>query len=235
MGCTCTCSHPTPLPRPPSNTNAQTCATLRGMRVVYYTSRGTQRMETTVLHTYLRWCGVALLAGLVAMLLVGLGLYLGWQVTPRHLFETARTNWATEPLQRYRLIIERPSLRCQQDVIVQDEEIVEVLADNCPIELLTMTELYDRIARLDGLSSGSQSPPGICGCEWQLRAEIRYAPDLRYPVQVAVSDQRVIDWAEEACWEHLLIYHELPACEVPLQGSAPRITNVVLIPLIPMP
>lgn len=175
--------------------------------------------------------GRALLASLLVATIVSVGMILGWQTAPLREFNEARDEWLNDPIPRYRLVIERPSLHCQQNVVIQNERIIEIIEDTCPIELLTMTDLYDRIGRLDGLASVTRFPTGMCGCEWELNAHITYDHANGYPAQVAISDRRTIDWTERSCWQHFVVNGEFPECDVPFLFGQPRITNVSIIPM----
>jgi hypothetical protein len=173
----------------------------------------------------------ALLAASVIAAMLGGGALVAWHFSPAHQFHTARTRWQQQPIPHYRLIIERPSLNCRQDVEVRNEQIVRTMVHNCPIELLTMTDLFDRIAWLDGLHSTMNFPGGGCGCESYLRAYVVYHPEHAYPVEVGISDRRRFNWREPACWQHMLTHGALPECDATFLFGQPRITNITLTAL----
>lgn len=182
---------------------------------------------------YLRAAARAVLAGALVLLLVGGLALLAWQYAPTQVFAAARQHWNAAPIPHYRLVIERPTLNCQQDVEVQNERIVQVFEHNCPIEMLTMTDLFDRIAWLDGLASFGMFTPNACSCESKLNATVAYENRLGYrvPARVGIADQRIVPWGERVCWQHLLTHGALPECDVPFLSGQPRITNISLTPL----
>jgi hypothetical protein len=180
---------------------------------------------------YQRYLWWSLLLGSTVAALVGVLSAAVWQVAPSREFERARTHWQAQPVERYRLIIDRPPINCKQDVEVHNERIVDVRVDTCPIRLLTVNDLFDRIAMLDGLDTERFSPTGVCTCSSVLNAEVNYHPELGYPVQVGISDRRTLDWSKHACWQHVLREGQLPECDAGFLTSKPRITEISLIPL----
>lgn len=173
----------------------------------------------------------ALLIGGAVATILGAGLVAAWHFTPINQFQTAREYWQTNPLPRYRLVIERPSLNCQQDVIIHNEQIAEVIEHNCPIELLTMTTLFDRIARLDGFANSGRFPADSCTCQSELHADVVYDPLLYYPSEVTISDRRVVQWNEQNCWRQIVLDGGLPECNDPFLFGQPRVTNISVTPL----
>jgi hypothetical protein len=175
---------------------------------------------------------MALLAGTALALVLAAvgGIY--WQSSPAQVFAEARAYWQENPVPRYRLVIERPMLNCQQDVIVEHEQIVPDTGQNsCPIETLTMTGLFDRVARLDGEEHIEFFSSGRCVCQSVLRATVFYDQELGYPSEIGIADQRVFDWDNSACWQHMLLHGKLPDCNARFLFPQPRITNVSLTPL----
>jgi hypothetical protein len=180
---------------------------------------------------YQRYIWWSLLAGSIVAALVGVLGTAAWHTAPGRDFERAREHWEAQPIERYRLIIDRPPINCKQDVEVRNERIVRVLTDTCPIRLLTVEDLFDRIAMLDGLDTERFSPSGVCACSSVLNAEVMYHPDLGYPVRVGITDRRTLDWSKQACWRHMLREGGLPECDASFIASKPRITEISLIPL----
>jgi hypothetical protein len=180
---------------------------------------------------YQRYIGWALLAGVLMALVIGVIGALGWYFAPMATFREAQERWQQQPVPHYRLVIERPSLACQQDVEVRHEQIVRVFEHTCPIELLTMTDLFERIANLDGMSNFSFISQGVCACQSELHAHVVYDTDLGYPTRVGIADRRTINMFEESCWQRLLMQGSLPECNVPFLPGDPRITNISLTPL----
>jgi hypothetical protein len=182
---------------------------------------------------YFRAAARAVLAGALVLLLVGVLALVAWQYAPTQVFAAARAHWDSSPIPRYRLVIARPSLNCQQDVEVHNERIVRVFEHNCPIEMLTMTDLFDRIAWLDGLESFGMFTPNACACESRLNATVAYEERLGYrlPSKVGIADQRVVAWGERVCWQHMLTHGKLPECDIPFLSGQPRITTISLTPL----
>lgn len=181
---------------------------------------------------YQRYVWLSLLAGsAIAVLVAGAGL-LAWQTAPMRVFAEARERWSVHPIPRYRLIIERPSLHCQQDVEVEDERIVQVFRHDCPIEMLTVTALFERIADLDGSEPfGLFASAEACGCEAVLDAQVVFDATHGYPVEVGIADRRKVGWQEASCWRYMLVNGALPACDVPLLFTQPRLTTIQVIPL----
>jgi hypothetical protein len=175
--------------------------------------------------------GWSLLTSSILTALLGVVALLAWQSSPMQEFQAARARWADNPLPHYRLVIERPSLSCQQDVEIINEQIVNVIEHNCPIEMLTMTDLYERIDMLDGQPNFAFFPSGGCGCMGELNAHISYHPELGYPQQVGIADRRVFELGNTTCWRQVLTRGELPECDLPVLFGESRITNISLTPL----
>lgn len=180
---------------------------------------------------YTWYMGWAVVVGSVTAAIVGAGALFAWHTAPAIRFAQAEAYWRTRPIPHYRLVIERPSLHCQQDVEVIDEQIVQIYEDTCPIELLTMTELFERIARLDGDEPFGMFATEACGCAPTLNAYVTYDTRLSYPREIGIADQRRVDWLAPDCWQYILVNGGLPECDFPLLSGPPRITNVVLTPL----
>lgn len=176
----------------------------------------------------------ALIAGSITAIVVAMIAVVGWQRSPAAEFNRARAAWQRNAVAHYRLVIERPQIWCQQDVEVQNEQIVTVIENNCPIESLTVSMLYDRIADLDGLQTDAFLPVNLCTCRSELQARVRYDPDLSYPIGVTITEVREVNWRELSCWQALLRQEELPICDLPPALAQPRITHISLIPLSPV-
>lgn len=196
------------------------------------------RMAINVMHTgdtverwYTWYIWRALLLGATAATLLGAITLLGWEYAPARRFNEARMQWMEQPIPRYRLVIERPLLNCQQDLEVRHERVVQVFEHTCPIEELTMTDLFNRIDRLDGLNNLGFLNTRTCGCESFINAAVQYDQELGYPTRVALFDRRVVNWRAGACWQHILMHGALPECDVPFLFSEPRVTNISLTPL----
>lgn len=173
----------------------------------------------------------SLLAGSAAAIVLAVGCLVAWQTAPITIFRDVRQAWDAAPVPHYRLIIQRPSLHCQQDVEIINEQIVQVFEHSCPIEMLTMSELLDRIAWLDGLDNFDSFMVADCPCESQLNATVAYDADTSYPTEVNVSDRRIFNWHNTACWRHFLTQGQLPECDAPFFVAQPRMTTISLIPL----
>lgn len=181
---------------------------------------------------YRRYVWLSLLNGSAIAILVSVTGLLAWQTAPMSLFAQARAHWRMHAIPHYRLIIERPSLHCKQDVEVQHERIVQVFRHDCPIEMLTVTGLFQRIAELDGSEPfGLFIDTNRCGCETVLHAQAAFDRTYGYPVEVGISDQRKINWSEASCWRYAFIYGKLPECDAPLLPGQPRMTQIQVIPL----
>jgi hypothetical protein len=180
---------------------------------------------------YQRYVWWSLLAGVLVALVVGVVGALGWYFAPMTTFHEAQARWRERPVPHYRLVIERPSLACQQDVEVRHEQIVRVFEHTCPIEMLTMTDLFERIAQLDGMSNFSFISQGVCACQSELHAHVVYDSELGYPSEVGIADRRTINMFAQSCWQYLLMQGSLPECNVPFVPGDPRITNISLTPL----
>ncbi len=185
-------------------------------------------------HSYSRYIQRALLAGsIAAVVLAGLVL-LGWYFSPVAQFNRARSVWEHRAVGHYRLMIERPQIWCMQDVEVRNETIVDVIENNCPIESLTVSSLYDRIADLDGMQTDAFLPLSMCTCRSELQARVSYHPELSYPTGVTITEIREVNWREFSCWRALVLQEDLPTCDLPPALAQPRITHISLIPLSPV-
>ncbi len=184
---------------------------------------------------FFQWhMGRALLLGSGLAMLLGLLGSVGWYVSPAAEFNRARSAWQAQPVPHYRLVIERPQIWCQQDVEVYHEQITQVIENTCPIESLTVTTLFQRIAALDGQRTEAFLPTNLCTCTSALQASVVYDPVQSFPREVTIVEQRGINWQELSCWRALLLFEPLPACDLPPALAQPRITHISLIPLVPL-
>lgn len=179
-----------------------------------------------------RWhVGFALAASTCLAVLMSLIGAIAWQRSDNHQFMQAWQHWQSNPVPRYRLVIERPLLWCQQDVAIRNERIVDVLQNDCPIESLTVSTLFQRIAQLDGRATEYLFPIDVCTCHSELNASVVYDETYAYPAEVTIIETRRVDWQEPACWRMLVAGEQLPDCELPVAMAQPRITTISLIPL----
>lgn len=176
----------------------------------------------------------ALLLGSGLTLLLWLLGMVGWYVSPAAEFNRARSAWQAQPVPHYRLVIERPQIWCQQDVEVRYEQIAQVIENTCPIESLTVSTLFQRIADLDGQRTDAFLPRNLCTCTSALQASVVYDSEQSFPREVTIVEQRGINWRELSCWRDLLLLEPLPACDLPPALAQPRITHISLIPLVPV-
>ncbi|NJO05241.1 MAG: hypothetical protein HC876_06795 [Chloroflexaceae bacterium] len=181
--------------------------------------------------SYYWYLGWILSVGTVLAVLIGVIGGVAWQYSSVHAFIRARNAWEANAVPHYRLVIERPQIWCQQDVEVMNEQIVHVIENNCPIESLNVSMLFDRIADLDGYEAADLFPVDTCPCRSVLDANVVYDPEYGYPTEVIIQETRTVSWREPGCWRMVLAQEELPACALPVAMAQPRITHILLIPL----
>lgn len=150
-----------------------------------------------------RWPAIILLAGLV--LCAALGLAFALAPSRAGELQRARARWDARPFMHYRLVTEHSGGlgACRQDVEVQRERVVAVLANDCAREPLTVSNLFLDIERYE-LTIGGRCGPNGCSCDGPIAVEAQFDEQLGYPARYQVRTRPDLRWQYADYWRSLL-------------------------------
>ena len=172
----------------------------------------------------------ALLAGTAVLLALGMaaGLALARPSSPAARAAAqrdAQQRWGSRAFSHYRLVVHAPSW-CQIDAEVQQERVVRVFQNSCPLSALTVSDLFAYVDDMNQDPDRQYCGPNGCECVEQRFAQTEYDAALGYPRAIRVRRQRSANW--DGLWGYLL-QHGLPRCLTPPDTDV--VTVVSLQPL----
>ena len=133
--------------------------------------------------------------------------------------------WAMRAFSHYRLVVHAPSW-CKIDAEVQQERVVKVFQNSCPVNALTVSGLFEYVDHMNQHPDRQYCGPNGCECVEQRFAQTEYDATLGYPRAIRVRRQRSANW--EGLWGYML-QHGLPSCLTP--PDTDMVTVVSLQPL----
>jgi hypothetical protein len=123
----------------------------------------------------------------------------------------AEHRWAARPFSRYRLVL-RAASWCRTDVEVQNERIVQVFENSCPVAPLSVSDLFGQIAQLDREPDRVFCAPDGCECTEVRLVQADYDTQLGFPRSIRVRRLRATNW--QGLWGYMLA-RGLPNCLTP--------------------
>jgi hypothetical protein len=182
---------------------------------------------------------------LLLLLLVSIGggwWFLATRPSPQAVdLAAARARWQARPFTAYRLTLTRyapgPPGGCQQDLIIRDEQVAEVIRNECQRyrDPMTISDLFTSIeSDPQHITMMSGLDPCQVGndCRRVREVQVVYDPLLGYPHMLRVTERLEANWWHPATWQHVFA-HGSPPTFVMFGGSFDQ--HIVVESLTPLP
>jgi hypothetical protein len=154
----------------------------------------------------------------------------------------ARARWQARPFTAYRLTLTLyepagPPGGCQQEFVIRDEQVAEVIRDECQRyrNSMTVSDLFTILEPHPEYAT-SMTIKGFCTvgreCLRVREVQVFYDPVLGYPRTLRVTERLAPNWWHPATWQYIL-EHGRPPTFVMFGGSFNN--HIVVESLTPLP
>jgi hypothetical protein len=118
----------------------------------------------------------------------------------------AQERWAARQFARYRLAVEYSGglIDCRQDAEIRGEAVVAIMRNTCPLGVLTVTDVFNRIDVNLSTRVGRCGPNG-CGCDGTVGVDATYDASLGYPRQMNLRLRPEERWHYPGYWRYTLL------------------------------
>lgn len=188
-----------------------------------------------------QWVRLLLLLLLLLATIGGVVAFLALRPSPAEReLAAARARWQARPFAAYRLTLRvydpAPPGGCQQDLIIRNEQVVEVLRNECQRfrDPMTVSSLFAMIEPDEQWATTTTAlDPCLVGseCERVRDVQVSYDPLLGYPQTVIVREDYKTNWMHPMNWQELLRYGHGPVYSFRLSPFAGHVEVEALVPL----
>jgi hypothetical protein len=153
----------------------------------------------------------------------------------------ARARWQARPFTAYRMTLTLyepgPPGGCQQALVIRNEQVAEVIRDECQRyrDPMTISDLFTSIAPdPQHITMMSGLDPCQVGndCRRVREVQVVYDPLLGYPHMLRVTEQHRPNWWHPFTWQHILAHGSPP--DYPMLGGSFD-QHIVVESLTPLP
>ncbi len=127
-------------------------------------------------------------------------------LSPPEQLAAAQERWAARQFARYRLAVEYSGglIECRQDAEIRGETVVAIMRNTCPVGVLTVTDVFNRIDVNLTTRAGRCGPNG-CGCDGTIGVDATYDTTLGYPRRMNIHLRPEDRWRYSGYWRYMLL------------------------------